>query len=226
MVIGKRHRQRIDAKLHQRTEPTRHKQYLQRHGWHDRQRQRHHRQDERKHTDQQRPVVAIRQPAQRPLRQQPGKNTATHVQTDQLGGQALLRGIQRRQTIERAHQQPGPHYGNQRLWHALDEELGVHRRGVQRRRVDASGHGHGHQAQGKAQRHQHEQFKAQLRVDDQNQLPEHQAQIRGNHIQAEHHAALLGVGLLVKPAFDDHVLAHHAQTHDNPEQQPDRQPVG
>ena len=65
-----------------------------------------------------------------------------------------------------------------------------------------------------------------MRVNHQNQLPEHQPQVRGDHVQAEHHAALFGVGLLVKPALDDHVLAHHAKADDQTQQQPDRQPVG
>ena len=59
----------------------------------------------------------------------------------------------------------------------------------------------------------------------QDQLPQHQAKVGRNHIAAEHYATLLGIRLLVKPAFDDHVLAHHPQAHDDPQHDPGRQPV-
>ncbi|MNL53490.1 hypothetical protein D3C87_1767410 [compost metagenome] len=60
---------------------------------------------------------------------------------------------------------------------------------------------------------------------DQNQLTQHQAQVGSDHVTAEHQTALLGLGLLVEPAFDDHVLAHHAKADDDPQKQPRGQPV-
>ena len=225
MVVGKGHGQRIDAKLQQSRQATGNKQYLHGHRRQDRQRQRRHRQQAGEDTDQQRPVITVGQPAQRPLHQQACKNAATHVQADQLGRQPLLRCVERRQTVKRAHQQTRAHHRDQRLRHTLDKKFRVHRRGMQRRRVNAPGHGYRYQAQGKTQGHNHQQLKTELRVNRQDQLPKHQAQIGGDHVKAEHHAALPGFGLFVKPAFDDHVLAHHAQTNDHPQQQPDRQPV-
>ncbi|MNF96384.1 hypothetical protein D3C84_791730 [compost metagenome] len=108
MVIGERHRQRIQAELHQRAKEPGDEQHLQRHLRHDRQRQGSQCQAERETADQHGPIVAVGQPAQRPLHQQPGKNAATHEQTDLLGGQPLLRGIQRRQTVEGANDQARP----------------------------------------------------------------------------------------------------------------------
>jgi len=89
-------------------------------------------------------------------------------------------------------------------------------------RVNPPGQGHWHQTQGKTQGDQHQQLQPQRRVHDQNQLPQHQAQVRSDHVTAEHHAALIGIGLLIEPALDDHVLAHHAQTHYDPQEQPGR----
>ncbi|MNZ76856.1 hypothetical protein D3C78_953780 [compost metagenome] len=225
MVVGKRHRQRIQAELHERAGEAGDEQHLKRHLRHDRQGQRRQRQANREAANQQCPVIAVRQPAQRPLHHQAGKDAATHEQTHLLGGQALLRGIERCQTIERADNQPGPQYRAERLRHPLHEEAWLHWSRVQGRRVNAPGQGHRHQAQGKTQRHQHQQLRPQGRVHDQNQLTQHQAQVGGDHIAAEHHAALLGVSLLVQPALDDHVLAHHAQPHDHPQHQPGREPV-
>ncbi|MNV62782.1 hypothetical protein D3C71_1553430 [compost metagenome] len=96
---------------------------------------------------------------------------------------------------------------------------------MQRRRVNASRQGYRHQTQGEAQRDQHQQLKAQARMHDQNQLPQYQAQVGSDHVAAEHQSALLGIRLLVEPAFDDHVLAHHAETDDHPQEQPRRQPI-
>ncbi|MNZ92837.1 hypothetical protein D3C78_1118780 [compost metagenome] len=96
---------------------------------------------------------------------------------------------------------------------------------MQRRRVNSPGQCHRHQAQGEAQRHQHQQLKPQGRVHDQDQLAQHQPQVRGDHIAAEHHATLLGIGLLVEPALDDHVLAHHPEADNHPQHDPGRQPV-
>ncbi|MNN61745.1 hypothetical protein D3C81_1769970 [compost metagenome] len=60
----------------------------------------------------------------------------------------------------------------------------------------------------------------------QDQLAEHQAQVRGDHVAAEHRATVLGVGLFIEPALDDHVLAHHPQADHHPQPDPSRQPVG
>ena len=62
-------------------------------------------------------------------------------------------------------------------------------------------------------------------MNHQYKLAEYQTQVGSDHVQTEHHPTLLGISLLVEPAFDDHVLAHHAQTDDHPQQQPYRQPV-
>ncbi|MNX88653.1 hypothetical protein D3C86_1206310 [compost metagenome] len=110
MVVGERHCQWIQAELHQRTDKTGDKQNLQRHLRHDRQRQCSQCQAEGETADQHGPVVAIGQPAQWPLHQQPGKNAATHEQTDLLRGQPLLRGIQRCQTVERTDDQACPEH--------------------------------------------------------------------------------------------------------------------
>ncbi len=92
--------------------------------------------------------------------------------------------------------------------------------------MDAAGHGHWHQAQGEAHRDQHQQLKPQLRVHHQYQLTQHQAQVGRDHVPTEYRAPVLHVRLLVEPAFDDHVLTHHAQAHDHPQPDPGRQPVG
>ena len=92
--------------------------------------------------------------------------------------------------------------------------------------MNTPGHRHGHQAQGKAHRHQHQQLRAELRVHHQNQLAKHQPQIRGNHVTAEHRAPVFHIGLLVEPALDDHVLAHHPQADDHAQPYPGRQPAG
>jgi len=92
--------------------------------------------------------------------------------------------------------------------------------------VDAPGHRHRHQAQGEAHGHQHQQFRAQLRVHHQDQLAKHQAKVGRNHVATEHRPSVLGLGLLIEPAFDDHVLAHHPQADDHPQPDPHRQPAG
>ncbi|MNI05392.1 hypothetical protein D3C73_583430 [compost metagenome] len=91
--------------------------------------------------------------------------------------------------------------------------------------MNAPGQGHGYQAQREAQGDQHQQFKPQPWVHDQNQLPQHQPQVRSDHVAAEDHAALIGIGLFIEPALDHHVLAHHAEADDHPQKQPGRQPV-
>ena len=53
-------------------------------------------------------------------------------------------------------------------------------------------------------------------MDHQDQLAKHQAQVGGDHVAAEHRATLLGIGLFVEPALDDHVLAHHAEADHHP----------
>ncbi len=96
---------------------------------------------------------------------------------------------------------------------------------MQRCRVNSPGHGHRHQTQREAQCDQHQQFQPKGRVHNQDQLPQHQAQVGSDHITAEHDATLLGFRLLIQPALDDHVLAHHAQAHDHPQEQPGGQPI-
>ncbi|MNX88654.1 hypothetical protein D3C86_1206320 [compost metagenome] len=93
-------------------------------------------------------------------------------------------------------------------------------------RVNPSGQRHRHQAQGETQGDQHQQFQPQRRMHDQNQLPHHQAQVRGDHVTAEYQPALIGIGLFIEPALDHHVLAHHAEADDHPQEQPGRQPIG
>ncbi|MNP20310.1 hypothetical protein D3C76_1128760 [compost metagenome] len=213
MVVGKRHRQWIQAELQQRDDEAHREQHLQRHGRQYRQRQGGQCHADCRATDQHRTVVAVRQPAQRPLHQEACKNAAAHEQANLLGTQALLRRIQRCQAIERADDQPRTQHGTERLRYALDKKARLHGRRVQGCRVDAPGEGHGYQAQ---------QLQAQLRVHHQDQLPQHQPQVGGDHIAAEHRATLLGLGLLVEPAFDDHVLTHHSQANDDPQEQPGR----
>ncbi|MNO94730.1 hypothetical protein D3C76_863570 [compost metagenome] len=92
--------------------------------------------------------------------------------------------------------------------------------------MNAPGHRHRHQAQGEAHGDQHQQFRAELGVHHQNQLAEHQPQVRGDHVATEYRTAVLGIGLFVEPAFDDHVLAHHPQADHHPQPDPGRQPIG
>lgn len=86
--------------------------------------------------------------------------------------------------------------------------------------MNRPGHGDGHRAQCETQRYQHQQLRPQLRVNHQHQLTQYQPRVGCNHVAAEDHAALFGGRLLVQPALDDHVLAHHAQTDDHPQHQP------
>ncbi|MNE59504.1 hypothetical protein D3C80_1546010 [compost metagenome] len=90
MVVGKGHRQGIQTELQQRHGKAGSEQDNQRHRRHDRQGQRGNRQAHGYAADQYRAIVAIRQPAQRPLHQQAGKDAAAHEQTDVLGAQPLL----------------------------------------------------------------------------------------------------------------------------------------
>ena len=225
MVVGKGDSQGVKAELHQRTEEACHEQYFQRHLRHDCQRQSRYRQAQGKAANQQCAVIAVRQPAQRPLHDQSSKNAATHEQADLLSRQALLRGVERCQAVERTDDQPGAQHGAERLRHALDKEARLHRGRVQWGRVNASSHRHRDQAQREAQRHEHQQLKPKMGMHDQDQLAQHQPKVGRNHVAAEHYTALLGIRLLVEPTLDDHVLAHHPQAHDHPQHNPGWQPI-
>ena len=89
VVIGKGNRQRVQAELQQRDQEADTEQQLQRHTGQYRQWRSSQCQPHRHATNQHSPVITVRQPAQRPLHQQAGKNAATHEQTDLLGTHPL-----------------------------------------------------------------------------------------------------------------------------------------
>ncbi|MNM88297.1 hypothetical protein D3C81_1005070 [compost metagenome] len=224
MVVGERHRQRIEAELQQADGKAHRQHCLQRQRRQYGQWQAGEQQQDARRADQHRAVVAVRQPAQRPLHQQSGEDADAHEHPHLLGAQPLARRVERRQAVERADHQPGHQHGGQRLRHALKEEARLQRRRVQWCGVNLVGDRHRHQAQGEAHGDHHRHFLPQPRMHHQHQLAEHQAEVGRHHVAGEHRAALAGVRLLVEPALDDHVLAHHPQADQHAQQQPHRQP--
>ena len=223
VVVGQRHRQRIEGEQqHAGNEPVGQQQPV---------RQRHqppHRdrgqaQQHRIAADQPTAVEAVGQPTQRPLRTEAGDDAHADEETRLRGIQAVAVGVDRRQAVEGADHQAGDEDGAQRLRHALPEETHFQRRGDQLGRVHAPGHGQRDQARGEADGDQQQRLVVEGRAQRQQALAEHQAKVDGDHVAGEHLAALVALGLLVEPALDHHVLVHHHRAGDEAQQQPDFQ---
>ena len=122
VVVGQRDSQRIEAELQCADRETGREQQPHRRLGEHREGQRDKRQKRSAATDQPDPVTSVRQPAERPLHQQPRKNAAPHEEADLLVGQAHARAVERPQTIERADQQARHGDGDQRQWDPAEEK--------------------------------------------------------------------------------------------------------
>lgn len=83
------------------------------------------------------------------------------------------------------------------------------------------GDGYRHEAQRKAHCDKQDVTYIQIRHDRQYRLTQCQSQEGHDHVAGKYHSPLMGLGLLVQPAFKHHVLTHHRHAHQHAKYQPD-----